>query len=197
MQVHAPSGECGPSPAPSSPLTMTKPDGLGRILHQWIVYFQRNPWLRKCNWNFPDAAFKIKILDFHVKWIGLDNLGLYHYSNRLQHKILVVATAPLFLLLRWRLCRTLNFNFCSCSLSSLTKLHVVVQLSVPLSWNWRAPGLSNSKVRQSQTAIHRACHIVCSHHRDLIQPLSVMFSITIKIKIHILRQKKISLWNHR
>lgn len=101
----------------------------------------------------------------------------------------MVATAPLFLLQRWRLSRTLNFYFCSCSLSSLTKLHVV-QLSVPLSWNWRAPRLSQSKVRSSQTAIHRACHNVCFYHRDLIQSLSVMFSITIKKKIHILWQKK-------
>lgn len=77
-QVHGPSAECGPSSAPSSPLTLSKPDAFGRILHQWIVCFQRNPWWPKCNWNFPDAAFKIRILDLHVKWLGLGSLGLYH-----------------------------------------------------------------------------------------------------------------------
>lgn len=125
MQAHGPSAECGPNSAPSLHLTLTKPDGFGRILYQWIICFQRNPWLLKWNWNFQDAAFKIRILDFDVIWTGLDSLELYHNSNRVLHKILLVATEPLFLLQRWRLSRTLNFYFCSCSLSSLTKLHVV------------------------------------------------------------------------
>lgn len=155
MQAHGSSAECGLNSAPSSLLTLSKPDGFGRILHQWIVCLQRYPWLPKCNWNFPDAAFKIRMLDFDIIWISRDSSGLYHNSNRLLHKILVVATALLFLLQRWRLRRTLNFYFCSCSLSSLTKLHVV-QLSVPLSWSWRAPGLSQSKVRCSQQSTELA-----------------------------------------